>query len=157
MFGAALRYFETHVALVYDCLVNAFDLMAEDECIFASFLRSEFLKLDAPFYLFEAAECVAFALQVLYALFRSLEITPRDRIFCAERCFVDFRRWRTGADAAQSQSFDGKGVASAEDRADVVEAADVVEYDGQCHFGLTAKVFYVDAVEVADAFLFHVV
>ena len=157
MFRAALRYFKAYVTLVDDGLVHAFYFMSEDERVFASFLRSEFLKLDAPFDLFEAAKGVAFALQVLYTLFRSLEITPRDRIFRAECCLVDFGRGRTGADAAQSQSFDGKGVARAEDRADVVEAADVVEYDGQCHFGLTAKVFYVDAVEVADAFLFHVV
>ena len=64
MFRAALRYFKAYVTLVDDGLVHAFYFMSEDESVFTSFLRSKFLKLDAPFDLFEAAECVSFTLEV---------------------------------------------------------------------------------------------
>lgn len=53
MFGAELRYLETHVTLVDHILIHAIHLMSEHKSIAVSVLRVEILKLHTPFDLFE--------------------------------------------------------------------------------------------------------
>ncbi len=151
----ALGDFEADVALVDHFLCHSFDFMAEYECVAASCLRGEFLKLDASLDLLQAAEGVALALKVGNAFIGCREILPIDRVLGSKCCLVDFGGWRTSADSAEYQPLHCKSVACAENRTYVIEAAHVVEDYGERHFRLTLEVLDVRAVEVADCFLFH--
>lgn len=155
MFCARLWNLQADVALIYNFLINAFGLVAEDQRIFATLLRGKVLKLDAAFHLFEAAECVAESLEFVDTPGCRLVIGPSDRIFCAERCLVDFGRGRGGADAAKCYSLYGEGVACAENRTYIIKAPHIVEHDCKPHFWQAFVMLDVNAVEVADSLFLH--
>lgn len=155
MLGALLRYFETDVALVDNSLVHTVYLMPENERIAASFLWGEILQVNAAFHLFETADCVTVALQLLDASGRGGMICPGDRVFRSEGCLVDFGGGWTLANAAKGEPLHGKSIARAENGTDIVKAADVVEHNRKLHFRLASEVLDVGAVKVAYCFLLH--
>ena len=73
-------------------------------------------------------------------------VSPAYGVLSPESGLVDFGRRGSGADAAKSDAFHGKGIARAEDCAYVVETAYVVEHDGKTDFRQSFVMLDVDAV-----------
>lgn len=128
---ASLGDFKADITLIDDFLVNAVDLMPEDESIASTVLWRELLEFDASFDLFETAESVTVALKSGDTFVCGLIVAPSDGVFRSESRFMNFWRGRTRADAAEYELLDGKSVTRAEDCSDVIETAHVVENHGQ--------------------------
>ena len=126
--GAVLGDFQRYVADIDDVLADAGDFIAEDEGVFARRVAAEgaeFLRMDG---LFHGDEGVTLRAQKSHGVQRVIEMFPRDGILGAEGRFVDLGGGRDGGDTAEKDFVDAEGIGRAEGAADIVRAADVVQY-----------------------------
>lgn len=129
MLSAKLRYFDAHIAAVDDSLFDTFDLIAHYDGIFARGVETEVLHLDTIVRLLDAAYNIALAAKVGNSFESGIVMLPFHRVFGAEGGLMNLLRRGTGSYATKDETLDEERVACAEDRTDIVEAADIIEHD----------------------------
>ena len=144
---AELRQFHATVRKVHDFLLHPFHLVPEHEGVFPSCDEGESFQRHAAFHLFHCHDCEPLLLQLPHCVGRFLEILPFHAFLGPERRLVDFTVGRGGRYAAEAYLGDAESVARAEHRADVVQAAHVVQHDHHGQFLRLPVFFRAEAVQ----------
>lgn len=112
-------------------------------------------KFDGTFGLFDGKNGEILSFQFGDGFIGSLEIAPRDGILGSEGGFVDFVVGRRGGDAAEIDRLHAKSVACAENAADIVERAHIVEHDHERQFFGLAELINRQPVHFKDVQFAH--
>ena len=160
MLDAVLRDFKAAVTERKELFLDTLYFVAEDDGDFrvAELLGivAEGVEFDTVVNLLYGKDFVALLLELADTVGSFLKVLPVYAVFGTEGGFVDVAMRRGGADAAEADLLDTKCIGSAEDRANVVLTADVVQYDGEGQFLCLFEFLNRDAVQFLHAKLFHV-
>ena len=151
--GAVLRYLEASVTEGEQRLVDTVDFVAEDDG--GGTLGGELLERQALVDLLDGVNLVAFGFQLGETVGGVLIVLPSDRVFGTQCRLVDVAMGRCGSDAAETDAVDTKSVAGAEDGADVVEAANIVEHHNQGQLVGSLELFDADASKIVHGAFLH--
>lgn len=134
MLGAILRYFKGEIGRIHDILPDTIHLIPENECIFNPRDRLEPVKLDGTHCLLDADDGIAGLLQAGNRIKRVFRVFPFNAEFRPEGGLVDFSGRRHGTYPAKPYLIHPEGICTAESRADIVGAADIVQHDDNAGF-----------------------
>ena len=137
--GAELRNFNARVAQVNYLLLHTLYFVAEHKRIFCAGLRNKIIEHYALFGLFNGNKRVALFLEFTNSRFGRFVIFPRHGVLRAQRRFVHFGAWRNRTNSAENNFLDAKRIACSESRANIVLAADIVQYYNNRIFGYTSE------------------
>src|SRR5574344_65213 len=155
MFGAELRYLNASVAGIHYILPDTLHLVAEDDGIASAAVQMEVLQLSAVLHLFYGIDAVVILMQRCHGVHRVLKVCPWHTLFGAQCRLMYLGAGRTGADAAEHDSFYAESVARTEHAAHIVEAADVVEHHRYWQFVRLLILLYREAVHLDGTNLSH--
>lgn len=139
VFRAVLRNFQGAVAGIDDTLLHALDLVAEDKGILLVRLETVGAEFVGVLHLFHSEDDIALAAQARDGIEGVGEVLPTNGVLSPKCRLVNLGGGRGGGDAAHINCLKGKGIGTAEDAADVVEGAHVVQYDNEGCFLQTAE------------------
>lgn len=128
MLGAELRNLHAKITEVDDSLLHSFNFVAEYKGVSAVGSRGEVVEHDAGLGLLDGNEYIIVLFQLMYGVGSVGKILPFHAVLGAERGLVNLGRGRRGGDSAEQELLDKQGVASAEDRSDIVLTANVIQY-----------------------------
>ena len=156
MLGAELRDDDGAVGGVDNFLLDAVNLIAEDDGVAGAGGAAEVLERHGVLGLLCAEDRVALGPEFLNKADGAGAVLPGDAVLGSEGRFVDLGARGSGADAAEPQLVRLEGVCRAEGAADVVRTAYVVQYQydaarGQFLVGLGAYApeLYVEKFSVS--------
>ena len=155
MLHAILRDFQGLGAGVDHSLLHAFHLVAQHQGVGHAGGGSEVAQLQAALHLLQGQDTVARFAQFADRCQCVLVVGPGHRVLGTEGRLVDFGRGRAGRDAAQAQALQAQGVGGAKDAAHIVQAADVVQDDGEGEFVGGAVFLHRHATEFLDGKFSH--
>ena len=145
--GAELGNFKAGIGEIDGLLLYSADFVAEDEGGRTVGGKVKVREGNAAFGLLDGVEGVAFGAEMVEGVKGVGEMLPRNGFLGTEGGFVDFAVGRGGGNAAEVEGLEAEGVGGAEDGADVVKAADVVEHENNGGFGGLAVLFGGEAVK----------
>ena len=132
MLGTVLRDFYCEIAGVDHRLLHPVNFVAEHERILAicGFRRGTFSRrqFNRVLRLLDGDDGVAVGAEGSDSVEGIGVVLPRHHLLGPERGLVNFGRRRKGADAAEGYAVDMEGVGAAENAADVIGAAHIVQH-----------------------------
>ena len=156
MLGAELWNLETAVAEGNNLIIDAFDLVAENDGNGGMVSwELKLIELDAGIDLLNGIDEIALGFELGYALGGFIEILPIDGIFGAEGGFMDIAMRRGGTDTAEAYLGNTEGVGCAKYGADIVLAAHIVEDYHKGEFLGLFELLNADTVEFGHGEFFH--
>ena len=135
MLGAQLGYLQAAIAHVYYLLLHSLDLVAEDYGVAGMAVGGEVqpLELGGVLYLLYTIYIISARMKVCHGVFGTAEVAPVYTLLATQCGLVYLVVGRTGGDAAELNSLNTEGIATAEDGTHIVKGADIVEdhHNGQ--------------------------
>ena len=136
VFRAVLRYLKASVAHVYDLLLHAMHLIAEDNsmAMLSPFGGEEGLgEKRRALTLLDSKHREALVVKTTDSITCVLEILPLDALLCSERRLVNLILRRDSRYAAQHYASRAESITRTEDRPDIVHRADIIKNDDKRH------------------------
>lgn len=155
MFGAPLRYHETPVGCIHNLLRDPVHLVAEHQSQFLPICVLKGLKALCFLSLLNCQHTVTISLQASYCIKGILAMLPWHTILSSESGLVYLSGRRTGTDATEIHPVDLERITTAEGAANIVRAADIVQYNNEPRrrqlpvlFGVYSTEFSVEKLAV---------
>ena len=153
--GAELGNLQAAVGGIDNLLMNAFNLIAEDNSVFLVRSGREVLQHRGAVGLFDGEDLIVLRLQLINSFQSRWIIVPGDAVLSPKGGLVDLcMGWRRG-DATETNSINEKGIRSSEDAAHVVHGTDIVKNDHQWQFLSLTELLYREPLHLYRAKLFQ--
>ena len=110
MLGPILRYFNTHITVINDTLLNTFHLVSHDNCILFILVQQQIIKHRATFGLLNRTDSISLLLQFINSLHRIFKILPIDSFFRSQSRLMNLGMRRTSRDTAQVNTLHPKSI-----------------------------------------------
>ena len=153
--GAELGNLQAAVRGIDNLLMNAFNLIAEDNSIFLVRSGREVLQHRGAVGLLDREDLIALRLQLINSFQSRWIIVPGDAVLSPKGGLVDLCMRRRGGDATETDSLNEKGIRGTENTAHVVHGADIVKNDHQWQFLSLTELLYREPLHLYRTKLFQ--